>query len=79
MVTDFTNHAFDFDREHMMMSDTGILVLPAGKSGHMELGWMIGKAKRGIIYMEQEPEEWDLMYRFAELVIGPVNDLLMVL
>jgi hypothetical protein len=78
MWSDFTNHSFEFDRQHMMMSDTGILVLPAGKSGHMELGWMIGKGKRGIIYMEQEPEAWDLMYRFAELVIGPVEDLLRV-
>jgi nucleoside 2-deoxyribosyltransferase len=40
-------------------------VMPAGKSGHIELGYAVGQGKPGYILLEKEPERWDLMYAFA--------------
>src|SRR5258706_9150607 len=36
------NHVFNFDRTRLMRADAGVLVLPAGKSGHLELGYLVG-------------------------------------
>lgn len=60
-------HIFEFDKFHLDRSDGGVLVLPAGKSGHLELGYLIGQGKRGYILFdgEPEPERWDVMYQFA--------------
>jgi hypothetical protein len=39
--------------------------VPAGKSGHLELGYMLGQGKKGYIFFDKEPERWDVMYQFA--------------
>ena len=58
-------HVFEFDREHLFEANVGILMLPAGKSGHLELGILIGQNKRTYILLDGEPERFDVMYRFA--------------
>lgn len=59
-------HIFAFDLVHLDRCDTGILMLPAGKSGHLELGYMIGQGKQSFVYFPAGlPDRWDLMYRFA--------------
>jgi hypothetical protein len=57
-------HVFHFDQGHLDSSDLGVLVLPAGRSGHLELGYIIGQGKPGFI-LHDNPERWDVMYRFA--------------
>ena len=64
----FVAHSFAFDKENLDAADIGVLVLPAGKSGHLELGYMVGSGKRGIILLDKEPERWDVMYCFAKVV-----------
>ncbi len=44
---------------------SALLVLPAGKSGHLELGYAIGSGKKGYILLDKEPERYDVMYAFA--------------
>lgn len=58
-------HVFAFDEHHLNRSDGGILVLPAGKSGHLEFGYLMGQGKRGYILFDHEPDRFDIMYRFA--------------
>lgn len=58
-------HVFEFDKYHIDRSDIGVLVMPAGKSGHLELGYMIGSGKKCFIVFDEEPERWDVMYQFA--------------
>lgn len=60
-------HVFEFDLLHLNRADCGVLVLPAGKSGHLELGYLIGQGKRGFILLDS-PEKWDIMYQFGEVV-----------
>lgn len=58
-------HIYEFDKHHIDRADIGILVMPGGKSAHLELGYMIGKGKTCFILFDQEPERWDIMVRFA--------------
>lgn len=67
-------HVYSFDRFHLERADTGVLVLPAGKSGHLELGWLLGRGKRGYILLD-DPERWDVMYKFADGIYLNVDDL----
>jgi nucleoside 2-deoxyribosyltransferase len=59
-------HVFNYDRRHLDASDAAVLMLPAGKSGHLEFGYMIGQKKPGFILLNGEPERWDVMYGFAD-------------
>jgi len=65
-------HAQDvvaFDRRNLDASRAGILVMPAGKSGHVELGYLIGQGKPAYILLEKEPERWDVMYGLATKIL----------
>jgi len=68
-------HNFQFDKFHIDRCDIGIMVMPAGKSGHLELGYMIGCGKPGFILFESEPDRMDLMYNFATDVFFNKQDL----
>jgi len=59
-------HVFSFDLHHLNRADACVLVLPAGKSGHLELGYMRGSGKRCYVLFDKEPERWDVMYQFAD-------------
>lgn len=61
-------HVFDFDTTHLRACDVAVLLMPAGKSGHLELGAAWGLGKRIVICMPHEPERFDVMYRYAERV-----------
>ncbi len=67
---------FQFDKRHLDASDLAVLLLPAGKSGHLEFGYMIGQGKRGYILFPEEPERWDVMNQFATNVFFNEADLL---
>jgi hypothetical protein len=58
-------NVFRFDEQHILRCRVGVLVLPAGKSAHLELGYMLGQGKRGYILFDEEPKRWDVMYQFA--------------
>jgi hypothetical protein len=72
-------HVYNFDRTFLTRSDTVVLVLPAGKSGHLELGWALGQGKRGFILLDGEPERYDVMYNFATGVCLNLEELINVL
>jgi hypothetical protein len=69
-------HAFKLDYDHLNLADVGVLVLPAGKSAHMELGYLAGKGKPTFILLPgEEPERWDLMYKLATYVCTSLPEL----
>lgn len=80
---DAARHVFEFDKHHLETSDAVVLLLPAGKSGHMELGWALGgcgmKGKLPGFILLDSPERWDVMYAFATGVARNVNELLRML
>lgn len=59
---------FSYDKHHLDRCDACVLLLPAGKSGHLELGYMIGRGKPGYIIVPENTDRWDVMYKFATQV-----------
>ena len=68
-------HVFKFDKFHLDRCDAAVLYLPAGKSGHLELGYVLGNKKPGFILMDKEPERFDVMYNFSSGVFFSKEDL----
>ena len=68
-------HVFSFDLHHLARADAGILVLPAGKSGHLELGYLAGQGKPTYILFDKEPDRWDVMYQFSNDVFFDLKEL----
>lgn len=68
-------NVFHFDHRHLTAADAVVLALPAGKSGHLELGWALGRGTPGFILLDS-PERWDVMYQFASGVVSSVEELI---
>lgn len=63
-------HVYNFDHQHLLSADAGILLTPAGKSGHLELGFLAGQGKKTMTYFtDPNPERWDVMYQFVDRVV----------
>jgi hypothetical protein len=67
---------FENDLTHLERCQAGVLILPAGKSAHLELGWLLGQGKPGYILLDKEPDRFDVMYRFASGVYYDLGDLM---
>lgn len=70
-----SREGFQSDFAAMQRADTFVMVLPCGKSAHLELGWAIGAGKRTAILLEN-PVEPELMYLCADYLATSVVDLL---
>jgi nucleoside 2-deoxyribosyltransferase len=68
-------NVYEFDRRHLERADTVILAAPAGKSGHLELGWALGQGKNGY-YLLDSPDRWDVMLQFCTGVYTDIEDLI---
>lgn len=69
-------HIFALDLHHIRRADCGVLVTPAGKSGHLELGYILGSGKPAYILLNKEPERIDVMYQFATGIYRTLDELL---
>lgn len=68
-------HVFQFDKFHLDRCGGAILVYPAGKSAHLELGYIIGQGKPGFVLLDSTPDRYDVMLNFATGVFSSVNEL----
>ena len=63
---------FSQDISAMRWADAFVLVMPCGRSAHLELGWASGAGKKTIILLESgEPE---LMYKIADHLCVDIED-----
>lgn len=69
---------FMSDFSAMRAADTCLLVLPCGRSAHLELGWMAGAGKRTII-LTQDGEEPELMALLADKICVDLDEVLVEL
>lgn len=67
------------DYEAMEWADTFVLVLPCGRSAHLELGWAAGAGKETAILLSDDGFEPELMYRMVDHLAASPMDLLGVL
>ena len=72
-------NAFNFDKRNIDAADIGVMVMPAGKSGHTEMGYMAGQGKRTYVLLEPDVDRWDIMYKFFTGVEYDVESLIKTL
>jgi hypothetical protein len=64
---------FNADFAAMRWANVGLLVLPCGRSAHLELGWLAGAGKRTLI-LTQDGEEPELMALLADKICISVDE-----
>ena len=62
-------NAFQSDYKGMIESDVCVLILPSGKSSHVEAGFMKGMGRKLIIYM-QDRDRPELTYSIADAIVS---------
>lgn len=72
-------NTFNFDKRHLDACDIGVMLMPAGKSGHLEFGYLRGQGKPAFILFDKEPERWDVMVNFATAVFFDYSELAVAL
>jgi nucleoside 2-deoxyribosyltransferase len=62
----------------MERADTFVLVLPCGRSAHLELGWAVGAGKRTVILLDASRTVMvpELMYKMVDHISPHILDLL---
>ena len=72
------NHVFRFDKAYLDLCDCAVLVLPAGKSGFLELGYIVGLGKPAYILLDEETENnrYDVMPQFATMVTSDLSKII---
>jgi hypothetical protein len=71
---------FESDFLAMQKADTFVLVLPCGRSAHLELGWAVGAGKRTAILLDGTLNDGmvtpELMYKMVDYIAPSLFDLL---
>ena len=68
-------NVLNFDMGNLRRCDGAMLVMPAGKSGHLELGFCVGLGKPTVILLQDpNPADWDCMVAMAGLVTDNVTE-----
>lgn len=69
---------FEADFRAMHKADTFVLVLPCGRSAHLELGWAAGQNKRTAILLDDsaQPMTPELMYLMCDNISPTIEHLL---
>lgn len=67
LETERAKEGFHEDMEALRDCEACILVLPCGRSAHLELGWAVGAGKLTAILLDDQPEP-ELMYRMVGLL-----------
>lgn len=66
---------FAQDMAGLEWADTCVLVLPCGRSAHLEAGWAAGAGKTLMILLLGDQLEPELMYRIANKIVLSVEEL----
>ena len=77
---EYAQFGFGRDSDAMTAADACVLVLPCGRSAHIEAGWMKGAGKKVIAYIPNgcaiEPE---LMYSMFDCITSDIQEVISVL
>lgn len=61
-------NVFQIDKFHLDRCQVAVMIAPAGKSGHTELGYKVGRGDRAYILLDGEPERYEIMPNFATAI-----------
>jgi hypothetical protein len=68
LESEIANEGFALDKAALDWADGCLLLLPSGRSAHLEAGYAIGRGKRVAILLSNDKFEPELMYKLAGLV-----------
>lgn len=74
-------HVYQFDKRHLDRCDTAVLLMPCGRSGHLEFGRFIGIREaigapvNAFVCFPVVPERYDVMYRMTTKVCIGADEL----
>lgn len=75
LASPIAEQGFQSDWQAMRWADTGVLVLPSGRSAHLEAGYFVG-ARKDLYILLAPGEEPELMNKMATLVCLELDELL---
>lgn len=67
---------FGSDMDAMRKADACVLVLPCGRSAHLELGWFVGKGKQTIVLLDGPEITPELMYLMVDHIAKDTQEVL---
>lgn len=67
---------FALDMTALRTCDACVLVLPCGRSAHLELGWAAGAGKRSIVVLDSPISEPELMYLACDAICVSVSEVI---
>ena len=73
--TQIAADGYSHDWSAMQWADTGVLLLPSGRSAHLEAGYFVG-ANKPLHILLTERQEPELMYRMADSICLSETELL---
>jgi nucleoside 2-deoxyribosyltransferase len=71
-------HGFRLDMTALEQCEALVLLLPCGRSAHLEAGWAVGAGRRVIVYT-RDGEEPELMYKMCAGIVWTDEQLVQVL
>lgn len=69
------DEGFQSDMDALMGADACVLVLPCGRSAHLELGYAVGAGKRTIVLLDNPISEPELMYKMCTEIVTDMDGL----
>jgi hypothetical protein len=68
--------AFELDMNALQTSDVTVLVLPCGRSAHLELGYAAGAGQKTIVLLDSPMSEPELMYLMNTKIFISLDEVL---
>lgn len=78
--TSIANRGFEHDRAALEAADACVLLLPSGRSAHMEAAWIAAKGRPTVVYSPSGGYEPELMYKlFTDRIYTDISDVVAAL
>lgn len=79
LVHPVAQEGFSFDMTALCAADCTVLVLPCGRSAHLELGYATGAGQRTFVLFDDVVDEPELMYLMNTNIATSISELLRIL
>lgn len=75
LAHDRSRQGFTLDMNALVSCDACVLVLPCGRSAHLELGQAVGAGKRTLVLLDDKIDEPELMYLMCSKIVLSLDEL----
>jgi hypothetical protein len=77
LLTPVAEHGFKLDMDALEACSVCLLILPSGRSAHLEAGYAVGAGKKVGILLSKEEVVPELMYKMCDLITDSIEELLL--